>query len=114
MTGSKQDSTSCLSLPDDVTSSGCAHDTVLTEQQLLDTICSTNLCNELHDLWVVVTAISSNDKEAVLDTFWDREKDGGNKGLRVVLLLEHLDLLAKTRTVRVVSLLAEKRLKVAP
>jgi len=81
-----------------MTGCGCAHDTVLTKQELLDTIRYTNLCNQLHHLWVPVTSISTNDQIAVFDTFGDGKEDTGNKGLGVVILLEDLDLLAKTRT----------------
>jgi len=50
----------------------------------------------LGDLWVVVATISTNNEEGSLRAFRDRLDDRGNKVLRVVLLLENLDLLAQT------------------
>jgi len=78
--------------------SWCAHDTILANKQLLDTVRSTNLSDQLHHLWIPVSPIATNDEEASVDAFWDREEDAGYEGLAVVLFLEDLDLLAKTRT----------------
>jgi len=75
----------------------CAEDTVLTDQELLDAVGGTNLCDHLGDLWVPVSAISTDDEEGVLDALRDREQDAGDESLRVVLLLENLDLLAEAR-----------------
>jgi hypothetical protein len=66
------------------------HYAVLADQELLDAVCGTDLCNDLGDLGVVVAAI----------TFGDGVEDGGNEVLGVVGLLEDLDLLAKTGAVR--------------
>jgi len=76
-----------------------AHDTVLSKQQLVDTVGSTDLCDQLHDLGVPVAPISSDNKVAVLDTFWDGKENAGDECLGVVILLEDLDLLAKPRAV---------------
>jgi hypothetical protein len=82
-----------------VAGGGCRHNAILTDQELLDTVSGTNLCNHLSDLWVPVAAITADDKVRVLDTFGDGEEDGGDEGLAVVILLEDLDLLAEARTV---------------
>jgi hypothetical protein len=75
----------------------------LANDELLDAVCGTNLCNGLGDLGVPVTTVTTNDEGRALDTFRDGEKDAGDKRLGVVLLLEDLDLLAKTRTDEIVS-----------
>ena len=97
---SEQDTAGCLSNTNKVTGSWGTHDAILTDQKLLDTVSSTNLCDQLGDLWVVVAAISTNNEEGSLRAFRDRLDDRGNKVLRVVLLLENLDLLAQTRAER--------------
>jgi hypothetical protein len=76
------------------------HDAVLADQELLDAVCGTDLCNDLGDLGVVVAAITANDERGALGTFGDGVEDGGNEVLGVVGLLEDLDLLAKTGAVR--------------
>jgi hypothetical protein len=76
--------------------SGGAENAILANDELLDTVCGTNLCNGLGDLGVPVTAVTTNDEGRVLDTLGDGEEDAGDERLRVVLLLEDLDLLTKT------------------
>jgi len=71
----------------------------LTNQQLLDTVCRTNLRDYLRDLWIPVAAVTTNNEEGAIGAFGDGEDDGGDEVLGVVLLLENLDLLAKTRAV---------------
>lgn len=61
--GSQQDTTSGLAYTDDVASSWCAEDAILTDQQLLDTVGGTDLGDQLGDLRVPVTAITTNDKD---------------------------------------------------
>lgn len=79
--------------------SWCAQNAILSDHELLDTVCSTNLRNQLRNLWVPVASITTNDEEGSIYAFWDREEDTGNEGFGVVLLLEDLDLLAETGTV---------------
>jgi len=81
-----------------VTGCRCAHDTILADDELLDTVCGTNLCNGLGDLGVPVTTVTTDDEGRVLDTLGDGLEDAGDESFRVVLLLEDLDLLAETRT----------------
>ena len=95
VTGREQYTARSLSLPDDMTGSRCAQYTILPNQQLLDPICSTNLGDQLHHFRVVVSPISSYNKEAPFCTFRDREEDAGDKRLAVVRLLEDSDLLPK-------------------
>ena len=98
MASSKQNTTSCLAYPDDVTGSWSTEDAVLADQELLDTIRSTDLGDELSDFWVPVAAISTDDKERSFSTLGNGLQDAGDEGLGVVLLLEDLDLLAEART----------------
>lgn len=98
--------------------SGSGQDTVLTDEQLLDAVCGTNLGNQLDDLGVPVAAITTNDEERscinlstiasarcgwtarlTLNALRNGEQDAGNESLAVVGLLENSDLLAKTRAV---------------
>lgn len=96
--GCQEDTPSRLADADDVAGCRCAHDTVLTDQELLNAIGSTDLGNGLGDLWVPVTAITANDEERAIDALGDGLEDAGDESFRVVLLLEDLDLLAETRT----------------
>jgi hypothetical protein len=64
-----------------VTGSGCAHDAVLTDQELLHAIGSTNLGNGLSDLGVPVTAITTNNEERALYALGDRLEDAGDECL---------------------------------
>ena len=85
------------------------HDAILTDQELLHTVSGTNLRNQLRDLRVVVATITADDQERALDAFGDGEEDGGDEVLGIVLLLEDLDLLAKTRAVVLSVRLSSKR-----
>jgi hypothetical protein len=96
---SQQDTTSGLAYADDVASSWCAEDAILADQQLLDTVGGTDLGDQLSDFGVPVTAITTNDEGGALNAFGDGQQDAGNESLRVVVLLENLDLLAQARTV---------------
>lgn len=98
--GRQQDTTRRLANTDQIAGSGRAHDAILANEQLLDAIGSSNLCNDLGDLWVPVAAITANDEVRVLDALGNGQEDGGDKVLRVVRLLEDLDLFAKTRAAR--------------
>lgn len=95
MTGSEQDSTSSLSFSDDMAGGRRAQYAILPDQNLLDSICSTNLSNQLYHLWVVESSISSNDEEAVLCALRNGKEDTGDKSLAIVGLLEDSNLLPK-------------------
>lgn len=71
MTGSEQDSTSSLSFPDDMAGGRRAQYAVLSDQNLLNSVCSANLSNQLYHLWVVESSIASNDKEAAVCALGD-------------------------------------------
>jgi hypothetical protein len=79
--GGQQDTTSGLADADDVRRSRGTENTILANDELLDTVCGTNLCNGLGDLGVPVTTVTSNDEGGVLDALGDGEEDAGNKGL---------------------------------
>lgn len=76
----------------------------MSNDELLDTVRGTDLCNQLSDLGVPVASITTNDKERVLDTLGDGEENRGDEGLGVVVLLKDLDLLTKTRAVNMTKL----------
>ena len=103
MRGGQQDTTSGLANADDMAGSGSAEDAVLANNELLDTVCGTDLCNDLSDLRVPVAAITTNDEGGALDALRDGEQDAGDERLGVVLALEDLDLLTKTRAGCIVS-----------
>lgn len=98
MTGGEEDATGSLSYPDDMAGSRSTEDTVLTDQQLLDAVCGTDLGDLLGDLGVPETTVTTNDEESTLGALRNRLEDAGDERLGVVLLLEDLDLLTKTRT----------------
>jgi hypothetical protein len=100
MAGCQQDTTSGLADPDDVAGRWCAENALLADQQLLDAVGSTDLSDQLSDLGVPVPAVAANDEGGAFNALGNGEQDAGNEGLRVVILLEDLDLLAQTRTVQ--------------
>lgn len=71
MTGSQEDTTSCLPHTNEVASSRGAHNTMLSNQELLHAIGGTDLCDLGDDLGVVVTAIATNDEEGTFNTLGD-------------------------------------------
>jgi hypothetical protein len=77
----QQDTTSGLADADDVGGSGGTENAILANDELLDTVCGTDLCNGLGDLGVPVTAVTANDEGGVLDTLGDGEEDAGDEGL---------------------------------
>ena len=95
MTGSEQDSTSSLSFPNDMAGGRRAQYAILSDENLLDSICSPNLGNQLYHLRVVESSISSNDKEAAFCALGDREEDAGDESLTVMGLLEDGNFFAK-------------------
>lgn len=97
---SQKNTTGSFTLANDMTGSRCAQDAILADQQLLDTICSTDLGNQLHNLWIPVSSITTNDQEAVLDTLWDRKQNRSDERFAIVWLLENHDFLSQTRAVR--------------
>lgn len=103
MTGGEEDATSGLADTNDMAGRRGTEDAVLANEKFLDPVRSTNLCNQLDDLRVPVSAIASNDEESPLYTFGNGEEDGGDEGLAVVGLLEDSDLLAKSRGARSVE-----------
>lgn len=108
VTGCEKDTAGGFHLANDVARCGCTHDAILTEDKLLDTVCRTDLNDQLHDLGIPVSAISTNDQEAAVDSLWNGEQDAGDEGFAVVFTLEGLDLLAETGRAR---LLVRERLE---
>jgi hypothetical protein len=62
MTGRQQDTARSLPYPDDVTSRWCTEDAFLADQQLLDTIGSSNLGDQLGNLRVPIPAVTADDE----------------------------------------------------
>lgn len=73
----------------------------MSDQKLFDTVCRTNLSNQLHDLGIVKASVASNHQEAPISTLRNRKKDASDKCFAVVWLLEDRDLLPETRAVQV-------------
>lgn len=94
MAGGEQDTTGCLAYPDDIAGSWSAEDAVLADYELFDAVSCANLGNQLCNLGVPVTSVTTDDESGALDAFGDGEEDAGNEGFGVVFLLEDLDLLA--------------------
>ena len=98
MAGSEKNTTRSISLSNDMACSRCTQNSILSDQQLLYAVGRSNLGNQLHHFWVVVSPISSNDQEAALNAFGNRQKDTGDEGFAIVLLLEDGDFFAKARS----------------
>ena len=97
MTGGQQDPTGGFSFPDDMTGCRCAQDAILSDEELLHSIGSANLGNQLDDFGVEVATITTNDQEASLGALRNGEQDTGDERLAVVGLLKDLDLFAEAR-----------------
>jgi len=64
----QQDATSCFSDADQMACGRSAHDAILADEQLLNPICGSDLCDQLCDLWVVVAAITADDEVGAFST----------------------------------------------
>lgn len=62
MGGGQEDTTGGLPLADDMAGSGRGQDAILADQELLDTVCRTNLGNDLDNLGIPESTITTNDK----------------------------------------------------
>ena len=69
MAGCEQDASCCFPFANDMAGGWRAEDAILTDQKLLDTVCCSNLCDLLHDFWVVESSVSSDDQECPFCTF---------------------------------------------
>ena len=81
----------------------CTQDAILSDEELLDSICSTDFGYQLHYLRVVVSSISTDDEKAVFCTFGYREKDTGHKRLAIMGLLKDGHLFSESRSEYTVS-----------
>lgn len=61
--GSQKDTAGSLAKADDMAGSGGRENTVLADEELLDTVSSANLGNQLDHLGVPVAAIATDDEE---------------------------------------------------
>lgn len=98
MAGSKQDTTGSLSLSYDVACCWRAQNTILANDQFLDPVACTNLCNELCHFWIPVASITADDQRGTFSSLWNRQDDRSYEVLGIVLLLKDLDLLSQTRS----------------
>jgi hypothetical protein len=96
MAGGQENATSSLPQTDDVAGSRSGKNAVLADQELPDTVGSSNLGDQLNDLRVVEAAITANDEESTLGTLWYGKENGCDESLAVVWLLKDGDLLTKT------------------
>ena len=71
VTGSEQNATSSFPFPNDMACCRRAQYAILSDQNLFDSVCSTNLSNQLYHLRVVEPSISPNDEEAAFCAFGD-------------------------------------------
>jgi len=81
-----------------MTSSWGAQDTLVPDEQFLDTIGSTNFCNLLDGLRVVVTAITTNYEERPFGSLRDSLEECCDEVLSVIWLLENGYFLTKSGT----------------
>lgn len=63
MAGSQKNTTSGLAKADDMAGSRGRQDTILADEELLDTVGGTDLGNQLDNLRVPVAAITTDDEE---------------------------------------------------
>lgn len=61
--GSQEDAAGRLALPDDMAGGRGREQAVLADDELLDSVCSTDLGNQLDDLGVPVPAVATNNEE---------------------------------------------------
>ena len=80
-------------------SSGSAEKAALAYHELLHTVCSCDLSNQLDDLGVVVASITADDETRAFSALRDGKEDARDECLGVVGLLEHGDFLSKTGAV---------------
>lgn len=103
MAGSKEDTARGIAFPNNVAGSRSTQNPILSDQQFFDSVCSSDLGNQLHGFGVVVTPISPDNQEATIDALGNREQNTGNERFAVVVLLEDGNLLSKTRTLSSIS-----------
>lgn len=83
MAGGEEDTTISLVLADDVGSSRSGEDTVLSDNELLDAVGSTNLENDLDGLGGEISSVTTDDKGLALGV--NRIEDRLDEVLCVVL-----------------------------
>jgi len=98
VTSGQEDPSSRFADPNDVARGRSRENAILTDKQLLDSIRSPNLRNQLCNLGIPVTTVASDDEEGAFCSLGDGKQDAGYEGLAVVLLLEDFDLLSKPGT----------------
>ena len=94
VTSRQKYSSSSLSLSNDMACSRCTQNTILPDEEFLDSIGSTDFGYQLHHLGVVVPSIPANHEKAAICTFGYGEKDASDERLAVMGLLEDRDLLS--------------------
>lgn len=79
--GSQEDASSCLPYPDDMAGCWCAQDAILADDELLDAVRGTDLCNQLRDFWIPITTVTTDDKCGTRDTLGNRLQNASYKSL---------------------------------
>jgi hypothetical protein len=74
VTSGQQNTASSFPLSDDMRSSRCTQNAIVSNNKLFDPVCSSNLRNDLGDLWVPESAITANNQCASLNAFGDGEE----------------------------------------
>lgn len=85
---------------------GCwsTQDPILPNKQFLDPIGSTDFCNQLHNFWIVVSAITTNYEESPFWSLGNGMENGSDEVLGVVWLLKDYDLLAEAGAIQSIKL----------
>lgn len=92
MTRGQKNTTRGTTFPNNIAGSWCGEDTVLSDQKLLHPICCSDLGYQLDHLWVVVSSISTDNKEASISALGYGQEGAGDERLAIVGLLKDLDL----------------------
>lgn len=66
MAGGKEDTARRIAFSNNVAGGRSTQNAILSDQQFFHSVCSSDLGNQLHDFWVVVTPISPDNQEATL------------------------------------------------
>lgn len=81
VTSRQQDTTRRLSLPNHMASCRSAQNALLSYQQLLHAVRSSDLGDQLDDFGVIVSSIPADNKKRTLCAFGDGLENACNKGL---------------------------------
>ena len=98
MACSEEDTTRGFPYTNDMACRGRAQNAILANDQLLHTIGSPNLRDQLNELWIVEASIACNHKCTAFSALRYGKKDACDEGFTVVWLLEDCGLFAESRS----------------